>query len=58
VEALSGSKKLIEEEARSKVSKAKEGGGYIFHSDHSVPPIVSWKNYCYAIKIAREAGQH
>jgi len=58
VEALSGSKKQIEEEVRSKVIKAKEGGGYIFHSDHSVPPTVSWENYCYAIKMAREAGQY
>jgi len=53
-----GSKKQIEAEVRSKVLKAKEGGGYIFHSDHSVPPTVSWENYCHAIKIAREAGQY
>ena len=58
VEALSGSKKQIEEEVRSKVLKAKEGGGYISHSDHSIPPTVSWENYCYAIKIAREAGEY
>jgi uroporphyrinogen decarboxylase len=58
VEALSGTKKQIEDEVVSKVMKAKEGGGYIFHSDHSVPPTVSWKNYCYAIKVAKEVGKY
>jgi len=42
--ALSGSKKEIEE-VRSKILVAKEGGGYVFHSDHSIPPTVSWENY-------------
>ncbi len=58
VEALSRSRKQVEEEVRSKVLKAKEGGGYIFHSDHSIPPTVSWENYIYAIKIAKEVGQY
>lgn len=58
VEALSGTKQQIEEEVRSKVMKAKEGGGYIFTTDGSVPPTISWENYCYAVKIAREAGQY
>jgi len=58
VEALSGTKLQIEEEIRSKVVKAKEGGGYIFTTDGSVPPIISWSNYCYAVKIAKEVGQY
>ena len=24
-----------------------EGGGLIPHTDHLVPPDVSWENYCY-----------
>jgi hypothetical protein len=32
----------IEEEVGSKVLGVKEGGGYIFHSDHSAPPTESW----------------
>lgn len=58
VEALSGSWKQVEEEVGGKVVKAKEGGGYIFHSDHSVPPTVSWENYCHAVKVAREMGRY
>jgi len=55
---LSGTKEEIEREVRSKVLTAKEGGGYIFHSDHSIPPTVSWKNYQYAVKIANEYGKY
>jgi len=58
VESLSGTKEEIEREVRSKVLTAKEGGGYIFHSDHSIPPTVSWKNYQYAVKIANEYGKY
>jgi len=58
VEALSGSWKQVEEEVGGKVVKAKEGGGYVFHSDHSVPPTVSWENYCHAVKVAREMGRY
>ena len=46
----------IEEEVVSKVMVAKEGGGYIFHSDHSVPPTVSFKSYQMAIDLARKYG--
>jgi NADPH:quinone reductase-like Zn-dependent oxidoreductase len=33
----------IEKEIRSKVPFAKKGGGYIYHSDHSVPDNVSFE---------------
>lgn len=35
-----------------------EGGHYIFHSDHSVPPTISIENYRYAVEIAREIGSY
>jgi len=56
VEVLSSTKKEIEKEVVSKVSIAKEGGGYVFKSDHSVPPTVSLENYSYAVKLAKEYG--
>lgn len=56
VQKLSGSQKDIEEEIRGKVSIAKQNGGYIYHSDHSVPPSVSFENYKYAMELVRQYG--
>ncbi len=36
---------VIEEEIRSKIPIAKAGGGYIYHSDHSIPDNVSFEQY-------------
>lgn len=58
VRKLSGTKKDVEEEVISKVEVAKQGGGYIFHSDHSVPPTVSFENYCYAVELVKKHGQY
>jgi uroporphyrinogen decarboxylase len=53
---------LISQEIRAyirrKVSAAKQGGGYIFHSDHSVPPSVSFENYCYVIELVEKYGKY
>ncbi len=48
----------IEEEIRSKFQIAKKGGGYIYHSDHSVPKDVSFKQYQRVIKYARQYGTY
>ena len=45
---------VIEEEIRTKFAIAKQGGGYIYHSDHSVPPTVSFAQYCHVMKLVRE----
>jgi uroporphyrinogen decarboxylase len=58
VDAMSEGGKRLEEEVRSKVTVAKEGGGYIYHSDHSVPPTVSLENYRRTIQLVREYGQY
>lgn len=58
IRALSGTKEDIEEEIRTKVTAAKQGGGYIFHSDHSVPPTVSFDNYRYAIELLDKYGKY
>jgi len=57
IRKLSGTKKDVEEEVVSKLEVAKQGGGYIFHSDHSVPPTVSWENYCYAVELVKKHGK-
>ena len=48
----------IEAELREKVPLAMAGGGYIYHSDHSIPPEVSWETYRYAMQILEEVGRY
>lgn len=43
----------LEKEISSKVVIAKDGG-YIFHSDHSVPPNVTFERYKWIIETARK----
>ena len=49
---------VIEEEIRTKVSIAKVGGGYIYHSDHSVPDNVSFQQYCRVIELVQQYGKY
>jgi uroporphyrinogen decarboxylase len=57
-DVMGGTKEEIEFEVRTKVSTAKQNGGYIFHSDHSVPPSVSFENYCYVIELVEKYGKY
>jgi uroporphyrinogen decarboxylase len=50
--------KIIEEEIKTKVGFAKQGGGYIYHSDHSVPDDVSFEQYKHVIKLVHEYGKY
>ena len=50
--------RAIEEEIRSKFTVAKEGGGYIYHSDHSVPNNVSLAQYKRVMELVREYGTY
>jgi uroporphyrinogen decarboxylase len=49
---------LIEEEIASKFAAAKPGKGYIYHSDHSVPPQVSWETYQAIIGMVEKYGAY
>jgi uroporphyrinogen decarboxylase len=57
VDCLSEGKEATEREIRGKVPIAKEGGAYVFHSDHSIPPTVCMENYRYALQLAQECGR-
>jgi uroporphyrinogen decarboxylase len=46
----------LEEEIRSKVSVAMRGGGYIYHSDHSIPPGTHLDTYQFGLDLVREVG--
>ncbi len=48
----------IEEEICTKIPVAKEGGGYIYHSDHSVPDNVSFQQYQHVMELVEEYGSY
>lgn len=49
---------VIEEEIRSKFEVAMEGGGYLYHSHHSVPHSVSFEQYGRTIDLVRRYGRY
>ncbi|HUT75493.1 MAG TPA: uroporphyrinogen decarboxylase family protein [Armatimonadota bacterium] len=58
VRKMSGTREELREELLSKLAVAAKDGGYIYHSDHSVPPTVSWDNYCYLMELLDEHGRY
>jgi uroporphyrinogen decarboxylase len=56
VRKMSASKAELEEEVRSKLDVVMRGGGYIYHSDHSVPPTVSFENYLFLMELLDRYG--
>jgi len=48
----------IEEEIRTKITAAKIGGGYIYHSDHSVPDNVSFEQYKRVMALVARYGSY
>jgi uroporphyrinogen decarboxylase len=55
---MDGDMAAVEAEIRDKITAAKVGGGYIYHSDHSVPPTVSWERYRWIIERVRHYGTY
>ena len=51
-------KEAVEAEMRHKIPTAMVNGGYIYHSDHSIPPEVSLETYEYAMKVLDEIGKY
>ncbi len=49
---------VIEEEIKTKIVAAKKGGGYIYHSDHSVPDSVSFEQYKRVIELVHKYGKY
>ncbi len=56
VRAMAGSAEEIENEIRAKLPPARQNGGYIYHSDHSVPPEVSFERYRHVMDLVRKYG--
>ncbi len=51
--AMAGSDQDIADEIETKLAVARQGGGYIYHSDHSVPPEVSFERYQLVMNLVR-----
>ena len=49
---------LIEEEIRTKFAAGMATRGYAYHSDHSVPPQVSWDTYKAIIGMVERYGYY
>jgi len=49
---------VIEHEITTKIPVAKKGGGYIYHSDHSVPDNVSFDQYRHVMELVAEYGAY
>jgi uroporphyrinogen decarboxylase len=49
---------VIEKEIRTKIPVARKGGGYIYHSDHSVPDTVSFAQYKHVMELVLENGKY
>ena len=58
VQKMSASAAEIEEEVRSKLTVGMKGGGYIYHSDHSVPPTVSYEDYLRLMSLIEKYGSY
>ena len=58
VPKLSGAKEECEAEIRDKVAAAKQGGGYLYHSDHSIPPEVSFERYRWIMQLLDRYGRY
>ncbi len=49
---------VIEREIAGKIPAIKRGGGYIYHSDHSVPDNVSFQQYQHVLELVRQYGAY
>ena len=48
----------IEAEVKAKLAAGMATKGYIYHSDHSVPPQVSWETYQFIIALLDKYGRY
>jgi len=58
VRVMGEGKEKIKSEITSKIPILKKGGGYIYHSDHSVSQNVSLENYKFLIDCVKKYGSY
>ncbi len=55
---MTNDREKIEEEIRSKLAAGMATQGYAYHSDHSVPPQVSWETFLFIIELLGRYGNY
>lgn len=55
---ISNDRARIEAEVAAKIPFAKQGGGYIYHSDHSIAPGVRWETYQFLMGLVDKYGSY
>lgn len=55
---ITNDRDLIEAEVAAKIPLAKKGGGYIYHSDHSIAPGVTWNTYQFLMELVDRYGSY
>ena len=56
--AIRGDRDEVEHEVRSKLAAGMANRGYAYHSDHSVPPQVSWDTYQFIVELLNRHGNY
>ena len=56
--AIRGDREELEQEVRTKLAAGMANRGYAYHSDHSVPPQVSWATYQFIIELLNRYGNY
>jgi uroporphyrinogen decarboxylase len=56
--AITNDRELVEHEVRSKLEAGMSIKGYLYHSDHSVPPQVSWETYQFIVELVDRYGKY
>lgn len=57
VRKLAGPADTCKKEAKEKITAAKQMGGYMYHSDHSIPPDLSFDRYRWIMELLQTYGQ-
>ncbi len=55
---MTNDREKIEQEVRSKLEAGMASHGYIYHSDHSIPPQVTWQTYRFVIELLDRYGMY
>jgi uroporphyrinogen decarboxylase len=58
MQMMTNDRDKIEAEIKAKLAAGKATKGYIYHSDHSVPPQVSWDTYQFIISLIDKYGRY
>ena len=58
MEYITNDRARIETEVKAKLAAGMATKGYIYHSDHSVPPQVSWETYQFIISLLEKYGNY